>query len=111
MAFADSRFLSQVMSTSGVVCIQFILKNVHSQRLVPVVIQNLSSKNKDLRRHCFEFLNEILVLWPTFTLERHIAILQQAIRAGLSDADQEARYLDSEEEASQREERVDAIQR
>ncbi|XP_018494292.1 CLIP-associating protein 1 [Galendromus occidentalis] len=81
----------KVMSTSGVVCIHFILKNVHSQRLVPVVIQNLSSKNRDLRRHCFEFLYEMLILWPTFTLERHIAILQQAIRAGLSDADQEAR--------------------
>lgn len=79
------------MSTSAVVCIRFIVKHVPSQRLVPIFIHNLSSKNRDLRRHCFEFLNEMLVLWPTFTLERHIAILQQAIKAGLSDADQEAR--------------------
>ncbi|OQR67243.1 CLIP-associating protein 1-like, partial [Tropilaelaps mercedesae] len=81
----------KVMSTSAVVCIRFIVKHVPSQRLVPIFIHNLSTKNRDIRRHCFEFLNEMLILWPTFTLERHIAILQQAIKAGLSDADQEAR--------------------
>ncbi|XP_077506640.1 uncharacterized protein LOC144115893 isoform X4 [Amblyomma americanum] len=44
-----------------------------------------------LCRSCFEFLEELLHMMPTHTLERHIAILQEAIKKGISDADPEAR--------------------
>ena len=42
-------------------------------------------------RHTFEFIEQLLLLWPTHTLERHIAILQEAIKKGISDADSDAR--------------------
>ena len=38
-----------------------------------------------------EFLDLLLHTWPTHTLERHIAVLQEAIKKGLADADAEAR--------------------
>ena len=44
-------------------------------------------------RFCFEFLNQLLHTWPTHILEKHIAILQEAIKKGISDADSEARSL------------------
>ena len=42
-------------------------------------------------RFCCEFLNQLLHTWPTHILEKHIAILQEAIKKGISDADSEAR--------------------
>jgi len=32
-------------------------------------------------------------LWPTPTLERHVATLQDAIKKGITDADSDARLL------------------
>ncbi|XP_075748296.1 CLIP-associating protein 1-B isoform X5 [Rhipicephalus microplus] len=82
---------AKIMSTSGIVTVRFIIQHTHVSRLIPVITMNLSSKSKDIRRSCFEFLDQLLHTWPTHTLERHIAILQEAIRKGISDADPEAR--------------------
>ncbi|KAH7951660.1 hypothetical protein HPB52_011145 [Rhipicephalus sanguineus] len=82
---------AKIMSTSGIVTVRFIIQHTHVSRLIPVITMNLSSKSKDIRRSCFEFLDQLLHTWPTHTLERHIAILQEAIKKGISDADPEAR--------------------
>ncbi|XP_064471779.1 CLIP-associating protein 1-like isoform X2 [Ornithodoros turicata] len=82
---------AKIMSTSGIVTIRFIIQNTHVSRLIPVITLNLSSKSKDIRKSCYEFLDQLLHTWPTHTLERHIAILQEAIKKGISDADPEAR--------------------
>ncbi|XP_077561916.1 CLIP-associating protein 1-B-like isoform X5 [Haemaphysalis longicornis] len=82
---------AKIMSTSGIVTIRFIIQYTHVSRLIPVITNNLNSKSKDIRRSCFEFLDQLLHTWPTHTLERHVALLQEAIRRGISDADPEAR--------------------
>ncbi|KAK8765343.1 hypothetical protein V5799_032049 [Amblyomma americanum] len=82
---------AKIMSTSGIVTVRFIIQHTHVSRLIPVITSNLCSKSKDIRKSCFEFLDQLLHTWPTHTLERHIAILQEAIKKGISDADPEAR--------------------
>ncbi|CAL1546836.1 unnamed protein product [Lymnaea stagnalis] len=82
---------AKVMSTSGVVCIRFIMQFVHTSRLIPIITSHLSSKSNIIRRYSLEFVNQILHSWPTHCLEKHIAVLQDAIKKGINDADSEAR--------------------
>ncbi|XP_059140831.1 CLIP-associating protein 1-B-like isoform X17 [Physella acuta] len=82
---------AKVMSTSGVVCIRFIMQFVHTNRLIPIITSNLTSKSNVIRRSSLEFVNQILHSWPTHCLEKHIALLQDVIKKGINDADSEAR--------------------
>ncbi|KAH9492416.1 CLIP-associating protein 1 [Bulinus truncatus] len=82
---------AKVMSTSGIVCIRFIMQFVHTSRLIPIITCNLTSKSNVIRRFSLEFVNQILHSWPTHCLEKHIALLQDAIKRGINDADSEAR--------------------
>ncbi|KAF8778914.1 CLIP-associating protein 1 like protein [Argiope bruennichi] len=82
---------AKIMSTAGIVAIRFIIRYTHVSRLIPIITTNLSSKSKDIRKTCFEFLDQLLVTWPTHPMEKHVAILTDAIRKGISDADPEAR--------------------
>ncbi|XP_055860577.1 CLIP-associating protein 1-like isoform X8 [Biomphalaria glabrata] len=82
---------AKVMSTSGIVCIRFIMQFVHTSRLIPIITSNLTSKSNVIRRYSLEFVNQILHSWPTHCLEKHIALLQDAIKRGINDADSEAR--------------------
>jgi len=82
---------AKVMSTSGIVAMRFIIQNTHSQRFLPIICSNINSKSRDIRRHCCEFLDQLLHTWPTATLERHLTILQEAIKKGIADADPDAR--------------------
>ncbi|XP_064644239.1 CLIP-associating protein 1-like isoform X4 [Lineus longissimus] len=81
----------KIMATSAIVCVRFLIQNTPSQRLIPIVTQNMSAKSSIIRRYCCEFLEQMLHMWPTHTLERHIAILQEAIKKGTGDADADAR--------------------
>lgn len=82
---------AKVMSTSGIVAMRFIIQNTHSQRFVPIICSNISSKSRDIRRHCCEFLDQLLHTWQAQTLERHLPILVEAIKRGVGDADPDAR--------------------
>ncbi len=44
-------------------------------------------------RECCDFIDLVLRLWPTYNLEKHIALLQDAIKKGISDADPDARQF------------------
>lgn len=80
------------MSTSAIVTLRFIIQNIHSPRLIPIITTNAAtSKSKDIRRACCEFLDYILNNWPTHSLEKHVAALQEAVKKGIADADPEAR--------------------
>ncbi|XP_014663048.1 PREDICTED: CLIP-associating protein 2-like isoform X2 [Priapulus caudatus] len=98
--FADSIFLilvalipnsAKIMASSGVVALRFIIQHTHSPKMIPLLVGNLSSKTKEIRRQCAELLDQMLHTWPTHSLERHIAVIQDAIRKGIADADPEAR--------------------
>lgn len=82
---------AKIMSTSGIVCIRFVIEYTHSPRLIPVLCSNMSSKAKELRKACCEFLHQMMYTWPTHSLEKHMVILQEAIKKGMNDADPEAR--------------------
>lgn len=79
------------MSSSAVVAIRFIIQHTHASRLVPIITYNVSSKSKEIRKACCEFLDQLLHTWSSHTLEKHVGILQEAIKKGISDADPEAR--------------------
>jgi len=82
---------AKVMATSGIVCLRLIFNNTFSPRFIPIICQYVTSKSKDIRRHICEFLDQVLHTWPTHSLERHVAIIQEAIKKGISDADPDAR--------------------
>ncbi len=84
---------AKVTSSSGFVCIRFILRYTHASRLIPIISGCLTSKSKDIRRACCEFIHLILVNWHTMTIERHVNNVQDAIKKGIMDADSEARIL------------------
>ncbi|XP_046398515.1 CLIP-associating protein 1 isoform X13 [Ischnura elegans] len=82
---------AKIVASSGIVTIRFVIRSTHSPRLVPIVASGLSSKSKDIRRATCDFLHQLLHTWSTHVLERHLALLQDAIRKGIADADPEAR--------------------
>lgn len=53
----------------------------------------LTSKSKEIRRCSYEFLNQMLMCWETNHLDKYQQSLQNAIRKGIGDADQEARLF------------------
>lgn len=82
---------AKIMSSAGIVAIRFIIQHTHASRLIPIITYNMTSKSKDIRRILYEFLDQLLHTWPTHTLEKHVANIQEAIKKGISDADPEAR--------------------
>ncbi|XP_075938073.1 CLIP-associating protein 1a [Anarhichas minor] len=84
---------AKVMAMSGVATIRLILRRTHYPRLIPIITSNCACKSVAVRRRCFEFLDLMLLEWPTNTLERHVAVLTETIRKGIHDADSEARSI------------------
>lgn len=83
---------AKVVATAGNITVRFILQYTQHPRLIPIIATNVgSSKSKDIRRSCSEFLELILTQWPAHPLEKHINVLQEALRKGIADADPEAR--------------------
>ena len=84
---------AKIMSTSGIVCMRFIIQHTYSARFIPILTSNISSRSKEIRRHCCEFLQQLLHTWPTQAIEKHSQILQEAIKKGIADADPDARLF------------------
>ncbi|XP_074598509.1 CLIP-associating protein 1-A-like isoform X2 [Brevipalpus obovatus] len=84
---------AKIMSSSATVAIRFIIANTRLSRLIPIITYNITSKSREIRKACCEFLDQMLHTWSTATLEKHAAGLQDAIKKGISDADPEARQF------------------
>lgn len=85
---------AKVMASAGTVTVRFIILNTHSARLIPIITTNAAtSKSKDIRRACCEFLEIMLAQWPAYPLEKHVAALQEAVKKGIADADPDARVI------------------
>ncbi|KAF7390819.1 hypothetical protein HZH66_009299 [Vespula vulgaris] len=82
---------AKVVATAGAVAVRFILQNTHCSRFVPIITSSLNSKSKDIRRASCEYLNSILQTWSTQMLQKHVTVLQDAIKKGIADSDSEAR--------------------
>ena len=84
---------AKIMSSSATVAIRFIIAYTRLSRLIPIITYNVTSKSREIRKACCEFLDQMLHTWSTGTLEKHAASLQDAIKKGISDADPEARQF------------------
>lgn len=85
---------AKVVSSSGLVCIRFLLRHTHSPSLIPIIVTQLcSSKSKEIRRACCEFMHLILRTWSSRVIERHLGLVQEAVKKGITDADDKAREV------------------
>ena len=79
------------MSSAGMVSIRFIIQNTHHHKLIPILTREMSSKSREIRKTICEFLDQLVHTWPTHSMEKHVAILSEALKKGITDADPEAR--------------------
>ncbi|KAK8391256.1 hypothetical protein O3P69_017127 [Scylla paramamosain] len=82
---------AKIMASSGIVTIRFIIQNTHHHKLIPILLRELSSKNREIRKVLCEVLDQLVHTWPTHSMEKHIVILSESIKKGITDADPEAR--------------------
>lgn len=83
---------AKIMATSGEVAVKFIIKHCHNTRLIPIITSNaITSKSKEIRRSCCEFVEIMLTHWSIHSLERQVDLLHDCIKKGVADADPEAR--------------------
>lgn len=82
---------AKIMSTSAITAISIILRHTFASRVLPIIIGGLQSKSNVVRKNVCTFLNLIFQYWPVHVIERHMAIIQDALRKGVADADQDAR--------------------
>ncbi|XP_037787210.1 CLIP-associating protein 2-like isoform X12 [Penaeus monodon] len=82
---------AKVMASSGVVTIRFIIQNTHHHKLIPILLREISSKNREIRKVLCEVLDQLVHTWPTHSMEKHVLILAETIKKGITDADPEAR--------------------
>ncbi|VDO08693.1 unnamed protein product [Rodentolepis nana] len=66
-------------------------EHTFASRVLPIIIGGLQSKSNVVRKNVCMFLNPIFQYWPVHVLERHMGIIQEALRKGVADADQDAR--------------------
>eukprot|EP00057_Strongylocentrotus_purpuratus_P008158 XP_011662632.1 PREDICTED: CLIP-associating protein 1-A isoform X2 [Strongylocentrotus purpuratus] len=83
----------KIMATSGIVAIDVIIRHTHSPRLISIMKSNATSKSTAIRKQTFQYINTVLNVWDTHTLERHANLLSEAIHKGIEDADSEARAI------------------
>ncbi|XP_064114895.1 CLIP-associating protein 2-like isoform X19 [Macrobrachium nipponense] len=82
---------AKVMASSGIVTIRFIIQNTHHHKLIPILLRELNSKNREIRKVLYEVLDQLVHTWPTHSMEKHVIILSESIKKGITDADPEAR--------------------
>lgn len=82
----------KVISSSGIISLKYVIRYSHVPKLLPIITSNLmQSKSKDIRSCLCEILSMVFEEWPTKALERHVTLLKDALKKGISDADAEAR--------------------
>jgi hypothetical protein len=85
----------KVMSDAGVACVRGVLRSCASPKLAARCAEAArGDRNAKLRSAAFEWLSLALEEWGAETdagLERHATALEDALRAGVADADAEAR--------------------
>jgi len=59
-----------------------------SSLLIPGIASNLTSKSNTTRSYCCQFISQLLQSWPKHCIERHLSKLQDAVKRGLSDAEE-----------------------
>uniref|UniRef100_A0A6M2DJN9 Putative microtubule associated-protein orbit n=1 Tax=Xenopsylla cheopis TaxID=163159 RepID=A0A6M2DJN9_XENCH len=83
---------AKVISSAGTLTLKYIIRYVHSPKLIPPILQNIIiSKSKDVRSTLCDILSELLEQWSTNCLEKNVIPIKDAIKKGIGDADPDAR--------------------
>ncbi|XP_035911783.1 CLIP-associating protein isoform X7 [Anopheles stephensi] len=83
---------AKVISSAGTVALKYVIRYTHAPKIIPILTQNLMlSKSKDIRSTLCEMLSLLFDEWPTKALEKHSSLLREALRKGMTDADNDAR--------------------
>lgn len=83
---------AKVISSSGLITLEYIIRYTHAPKLVPIVTSNLlNSKSKDIRSALSKILMLLFDEWPTRALEKSATLLRDALKKGIADADSDAR--------------------
>ncbi|XP_058120591.1 CLIP-associating protein [Anopheles ziemanni] len=83
---------AKVISSAGTIALKYVLRFTHAPKIIPILTQNLMlSKSKDIRSTLCEVMSLLFEEWPTKALEKHSTLLREALRKGMSDADNDAR--------------------
>lgn len=81
-----------MISSAGTLTLKYIIRYVHSPKLIPPILQNIIiSKSKDVRSTLCDILSELLEQWSTNCLEKNVIPIKDAIKKGIGDADPDAR--------------------
>ncbi|KAJ1345789.1 hypothetical protein KIN20_000405 [Parelaphostrongylus tenuis] len=81
----------KIMSTSGITACHFIVKHVEHPKIISIVLSYSSSKAKEIRRIIQDLIGEAVAIWAPSKLEKSLSSISDCIKAGLSDADAQAR--------------------
>jgi len=82
---------ARVVTSSGVTAVRFILHNCFCPGFIAVVCRGSTSRSNLVRRHTFQFLQQILHVWPLHKLEGLGAEVGAAVRRGMGDGEPSTR--------------------
>ncbi|KJH40454.1 HEAT repeat protein [Dictyocaulus viviparus] len=81
----------KIMSSSGTTACYFIVKHVEHPKLITIVLSFSSSKSKEIRRVTQDLVGQIIAIWTPCKQEKSLNGIVDCIKAGISDADPQAR--------------------
>ena len=83
---------AKIISSAAIITLKYVIKYTHTPKIIPILTTNLmQSKSKDIRSNICELLILLFEEWQTKTMERSSSMLRDAIKKGISDADNDAR--------------------
>lgn len=84
--------LIELISTSALVALRFIIQSTHNSRLITIIKYQLStSKSKEIHRALCEIAERIITIWSPHIIEKHVNDFQEVLRLGICDSDESAR--------------------
>lgn len=83
---------AKIISSASLIAAKYVIKYTHAPKLIPIMTQNqCTSKSKDIRATLYELMFTLLQEWSTKALEKFSVNLKEALKKGISDADNTAR--------------------
>lgn len=82
---------NKLMADNGHMCMITLLEEVKSHKVIPKIIEELSSKNPSLRQKIAEYLNIIVSSYDKTIIEKYQNIIEGAITTAISDANKDVR--------------------
>lgn len=82
---------NKLMADNGHMCMITLLEEVKSHKVIPKIIEELSSKNPSLRQKIAEYLNIIVSSYEKNIIEKYQTLIEGAITTAISDANKDVR--------------------